>query len=334
MILKNLSFLLFALVLFSCNNEESKDKNSKPPTDGGRVLASSNGGPLDIVVVAKVGVWQSEAGDAFRKYFTAPQDGLPQAEAVFNVVHIEPSKFNSVLKRSRNVVILEKDTSDSAYLLYKNSWSKPQLVATFTAKSYKALRSLIYKNHEKLFKSIKDQEVIVRQKLSKRIGLLTNHKVLETHNISMDIPISFEVDQENENLLVLWNKTVKTDQAIIIHFQPMDPNEYSLGRNIIPLRDSITKLYIHGQKEGSYMKTERLLDPVITSTLLSDQFALETRGLWKTVGEFKGGPFINYTIYDEKNQQVIFLDAFIYSPETKKRNFLLELESILKTIKI
>jgi hypothetical protein len=47
-----------------------------------------------------------------------------------------------------------------------------------------------------------------------------------------------------------------------------------------------------------------------------------------------GGSFLSYTVYDEKHDQLIYLDAFLYAPDQKKRNLMLRLEAILKTLEI
>lgn len=332
-----ISYLFVFAIFFSCSNESgegAKDTSAPPENSTNRTRPSSNGGRLDLIVVSSNSVWEGIAGDAIRQVYASAQHGLPQGEPLFNVIHIETSKFNYILKRSRNIIVLEINPDNVGAKLQKNSWAEPQLVAFYSAADSQGLVDLFEPSKEEVFEKFMDLEILTMQKRLKRGKFLSNPKVLTDHKVKMDIPNSFELDQENENLLVFWNKTVKTDQGIIIHFSPLNDDNLTVGSNTIPLRDSITKLYIHGQKEGSYMKTEMLLPPKITNIEIDDQFALETRGLWKTVGEFKGGPFINYTIYDEKNKQVIFLDAFIYSPETKKRNFLLELEAILKSLKI
>lgn len=335
--LYKLSFLLVFVALFSCSNgtdEEQKQTDTPPSNGANRTLPSSNGGRLDLIVVSSNSVWDGEAGKAIRKVYSAPQHGLPQAEPVFNVIHIETSKFNYVLKRSRNIIVLETNPENVGSKLQKNAWADPQLVAYYSGANSQGVLDLFESSKDEVYEEFMALEIATMQKRMRKGKFLVNPKVLNSHKVSMDIPSSFELDQENENLLVFWNKTVKTDQGIIVHFSPLDDSYLTVGSNTIPLRDSITKLYIHGEREGSYMKTEMMIPPKVTTMELSDQFALETRGLWKTVGEFKGGPFINYTIYDEKNKQVIFLDAFIYSPETKKRNFLLELEATLRTFKI
>lgn len=335
--LSKFSFLLVFVALFSCSNgnEDGEKETDNPPSNGdNRTLASSNGGRLDLIVVSSNSIWDGAAGDAIRKVYAAPQHGLPQAEPVFNVIHIETSKFNYVLKRSRNIIVLETNPENVGSKLQKNAWADPQLVAFYSGSNSEEILDLFESSKDEVFEEFMALEIATMQKRLRKGKFLSNPKVLSDHGVRMKIPNSFELDQENENLLVFWNKTIKTDQGIIIHFSPLDDSYLTVGSNTIPLRDSITKLYIHGQKEGSYMKTEMMLPPKVTTMDLSGQFALETRGLWKTIGEFKGGPFVNYTIYDEKNKQVIFLDAFIYSPETKKRNFLLELEATLRTFSI
>jgi hypothetical protein len=223
---------------------------------------------------------------------------------------------------------------EKAYAFQKNQWAKPQLVFSFKGKTPEEIAELVQQQQADIIKKIKAHEIKVLQARLKKGGFQKPPKMLAKHNVSLNIPKAFKLDQENDNLLVFWNKTFKTDQGIIVHFEPLDEDLASIGTNTIPLRDSITKRYIQGAQKGSYMATEMLVPPTITQTELAGQFTLETRGLWKTVNDFMGGAFINYTVYDEKNKQIIFLDAFLYSPETQKRKFVLELEAILKSLKI
>jgi len=47
-----------------------------------------------------------------------------------------------------------------------------------------------------------------------------------------------------------------------------------------------------------------------------------------------GGPFISYTIEDKENERLIVVEGFSYSPSSKKRDVVFELEAILKTLKL
>ena len=78
-----------------------KETDSPPENPANSTLPASNGGRLDLIVVSSNSVWDGVAGEAIRKVFSAAQHGLPQEEPLFNVIHIESSKFNYVLKRRK-----------------------------------------------------------------------------------------------------------------------------------------------------------------------------------------------------------------------------------------
>ena len=82
------------------------------------------------------------------------------------------------------------------------------------------------------------------------------------------------------------------------------------------------------------MRTELNYIPVTTEVEIGSIQALESRGLWFVEGDFMGGPFISYTIEDKQNERLIVLEGFSYSPSSKKRDVIFELEAILKTVNI
>ena len=103
---------------------------------------------------------------------------------------------------------------------------------------------------------------------------------------------------------------------------------------IISYRDSITKEYIPGPSEGSYMAVSKdYILPESKQIDFNGLFAIETRGLWKVEGDFMGGPFINYTFVDEKRNKVITIDGYVYAPNAPKRNMVMQLESIIWSFK-
>ena len=56
--------------------------------------------------------------------------------------------------------------------------------------------------------------------------------------------------------------------------------------------------------------------------------------LWEVKGQFMAGPFLNYQIKtNSKNNQQIMLDGFVYSPGTDKREYIFELEAIMRSLK-
>jgi hypothetical protein len=63
-------------------------------------------------------------------------------------------------------------------------------------------------------------------------------------------------------------------------------------------------------------------------------FAFEPRVLWLFTGVFWGGPFLSNTIYDYKNDRILTIESLLYGPSAKKRNVVLEMEAMMRSIKL
>lgn len=100
------------------------------------------------------------------------------------------------------------------------------------------------------------------------------------------------------------------------------------------MRDSIGKIYIPGGPKDSYMITEVAYSPHIFNVTLTGRKAFEVRGKWEVLGDFMAGLFLNYTVIDEKNNRLVVVEGFTYAPAVDKRDYMFELEAILKTLKI
>lgn len=322
MLKKLLALSLLIALSFSC------DQNEAGQAMFADTLPKSNGGRLDIMVVAEEALWLDTPGDVFRTYFAQPLSGLPQSESIFSVRQVTPKQFNSLLERSRIVVVLQKGPKGFSH--NQNKYAKPQEFITFSAPDNAALIALI-KEHQA--ETIEELHYLEMLHLQKRITAKPQavSQTLSKHNVSMKIPPAYQKYVENENLLVYWNKTIKTQQGIMVYFEPIK-DELAIGERIIPLRDSLTQIHIPGDNEGSYMQVEDYIPPVFNNLDIDGRYSIETRGLWRTEGDFMGGGFLSYTIYDDINKQRITLDAFLYAPEINKRNYILELESILRSI--
>ena len=46
------------------------------------------------------------------------------------------------------------------------------------------------------------------------------------------------------------------------------------------------------------------------------------------------GPFVNYAIEDKVNNRYLVAEGYVYAPSVDKREYVFELEAIIKSIKI
>jgi hypothetical protein len=108
----------------------------------------------------------------------------------------------------------------------------------------------------------------------------------------------------------------------------------SMVKQIIKVRDSVNKEKIPGPTEETYMVTEKAYTPFHFETILDNKPVLETKGIWDMQNGFMAGPFINYAIEDKVNNRWVILEGFVFAPSVEKRDYVFELEAIIKSIKI
>ncbi len=327
-------FLLLALLtMFACNGPDEKESTID------RLLSSdtlprANGGILDIIVVCEDALWQGDVGSAFEEHFISMAYGLPQAEPRFIVRQIDPSEFGKLLQRARYVFLIGIDGEESKIDYQNNRWAKGQLVVNVTSNNEEELTALIKRNRKAMGQKIEDLESIRLTKKIKPLTLSEYPKFFEKHGLKLAIPKDFAISVAEEDVVVYWKSTSRADNGILIYVGDLPADAGIIGNEIVPLRDSLVKLYVPGEKEESYMITEDLIKPQFNPMDFKDHFSIEARGLWRTVGDIMGGPFVSYTIYDEDNDRLIYIETFMFAPQKKKRRSLFELESIIRGLEI
>ena len=99
------------------------------------------------------------------------------------------------------------------------------------------------------------------------------------------------------------------------------------------MRDSIGQKYVPGPNKDTYMITEKAFAPHVYPTEVSSIKAAEVRGIWEIHGYPMAGPFLMYIINDPENNRKMVVEGFTFAPATAKRDYMFELEAILKTLK-
>ena len=66
---------------------------------------------------------------------------------------------------------------------------------------------------------------------------------------------------------------------------------------------------------------------------LKKKKAYLTKGMWEVKKDFMAGPFVNYKVKDEKNDQWIIVEGFAFAPSLSKRDYMFELNTIISSFK-
>jgi hypothetical protein len=320
-----LIFTLFvgAFLVASCSKNNSGEAE--------KYLPPSSGTHAEMLLVVQDSVWKTALSKSILTVFGREQYGLPQPEAIFSLNRINPSAFTSIFKKSKSIVLIELGDTTMVNVQH-DVWASPQMVATIVAPTLRGLYKLIKENEANLTAAFKEADLnVIRGRMAKTAYKTLPASLREMGINKMRLSLGFEQTLDKPDLKIFRQSTKKTEQFILFYTRPMR-DDYLPGQDIIAARDTIAKNYFEGPKSGSYFATEVEMPPQQLTLEIDGQFAIETRGLWRTVGGFMGGPFLSYTIYNDKTNQVLCVEGFFYGPDAKKRNILLEMEAMMRSI--
>lgn len=330
-----LLFFLSVFLLFSCGNkkDEKKDHSYLKPESTGRIN--------HIIVVVDPQHWAGKVGKAFKELIEEPIQGLPQPEFQFNVSTIPPTAFSKMFENSRNLLVLQLSDKE-VFRVSKERYSKPQTIVELKAPTVEGLASLIEEKGAEMINVFKNEDIKTIQRENRKHLLKQPIQTLSKIGIDMQIPDKYRVVMDTLNSF-MWVRThisggiANGDQTnnLIAYEAPLFHDSIPVLKQIIKNRDKIGKSYIRGNDvDKMYMITEAARIPVLKEVSIHGNKAYETRGTWEVFGAYNAGPFLNYSIIDEKNNRVVVIEGFNYAPSVNKRDFMFELEAILKSTKL
>ena len=312
---------LTVLILVSCDKEV---KNFKPQSSG-RINSIS-------VIIDKPS-WDGKIGDAIRDKYASEFIGLPQVEEAFTLNYIPYEAFTGFGRTARNVIYINKKKQDKPRMI-RDRYARPQLFLEVSGLDNESIIQGILSSFE--FSSSQFQNGEITENKNRILNSLLKDTGLDSLNISLNIPSAYSVFK-NEPETVWLQKPLKngTSNLIIKDLKsPVSDFEKINLNDVVSLRDSIGKEFIPGRVENSYMITEKEYLPYISYQTVNGFEAVETRGTWEVKGDYMGGPFINYIIKDTLNNSLLYVEGFVFSPSQRKRDKMIELEAVIKSMVI
>lgn len=315
-------FFLIPVLLFSC-----KKKNDDLPR-------KTTGKVNSISVIIDDQLWNGEIGDSIRNKFASPVIGLPQEEPLFTINQYPVKLMEGFMTDNRNIIVVKRGEKNK-FIIKKDQYASPQNVFHITGKTAADLLTLIEDYAPQIIKIVRQTEIDEIQKLNQK-ALLDSKIVADKFQISIDIPSAYVYMVKEDNFIWLKKEIISGSTSLLIYQVPLNSikNEDNLVSNIIKTRDSIGNLYIHGKDPDTDMITEEAYAPYFFKIKLDGKLAYEMKGTWELKNDFMSGPFINYAVVDEINNRILILEGFCYSPSKEKRDMMLELEAIIKSVAI
>ena len=341
---------LIALLAIACSSKENKESQAeakttavtkktskKTPKKKSLLMPNASGLPYEMLVVMDDEQWDRPLGRAVFNVLDTDVPGLPQSERSFRISRVDPSGFNSNMFRiMRNVikVDIQKIYTQPKFKFARNVYAYPQMVMTLQAPDEASLAQYVEENAQSIIdfftKSEMNREIEnLREKHNPEVSRLAKEI------FDVDVWVPWEVNKFKKGKDFLWASTNvgKKDMSIVLYSYPYtDKNTFTL-EYFLNKRDSVMKVNIPGGPEGSYMTTQRDYVYVQDATV-HGRYAQVARGLWRVQGDRMGGPFVSHSRVDELNGRVIVAEAFVYAPESLKRDLMRRMEAALYTLQL
>lgn len=286
-----------------------------------------------ISVIIDDDLWNGEIGDSIRNKFAAPVTGLPQEEPLFDINQYPLRLLEGYMTNSRNILLVKKERS-AKYKVVSDEYAKPQNVFHIGGATVPEILEVLEKHTPEIIAKMRSTEIAEAQKYIDT-SLLDVSRINKKFGVTMHIPSVYSFVLQRPKFTWIKKEMVSGNMSIMLYSVPLkclDKGNDAI-RNIITMRDSIGNLYIHGRVAGSHMMTEGAYAPYFRQISIDGRKTYETKGTWELKGDYMSGPFINYAIKDKSRNRILVVEGFCYAPSKDKRDLMLELEAIIKSIR-
>lgn len=315
------------LTLSSC-----KDRTTQALLKNG-----SSGKTLELMLVANRDVYTGNTKALIDSLFTHPQDGLNQPEPIFDLVNIPKSSYESteMFRKHRNILICDLNP-ENPNKVYKHTdlVAEPQIVYDFAAKDRTALDSLLKKYYPLVLEDLYATEYRrIKRIYAKDFNADAMNFVRKNFGFDLTVPGEYMIAPPTTKEFTWIRKETKDfSQDVLIYVEPyLNENQFDEG-TILRHMDTMLRRHVPGPAAGSYIGSDQRLPFYSRSTQVDGQYAMQVRGVYRCFGDFYGGPFVTYAVLSPDKKNVVLLTAFIYSPRKDKRDLLMQVDGIARTL--
>lgn len=335
--------LLVSIAWAGCGGDDG------PPTAQERLaLLPGKVGPSgEVVMVVSSSLWDQGIGAAVDSLFGSPVRVLPQFEPRFDIVRLDPAEFDRFWKPHRNLVVFDVadriDTQQPEMKVYRNRYAKGQVYAEVRARDAKgAVEALMAPDGALML-----AEMIEREESNRFAEILAldrnaalEQELREKHGLDAVLPRDAAMVANSGGFCWIVRSLTRmkggrnhdVQMGLVIHRTPYrGPDDFSM-QGMLARRDSLFRARVSSANDGSYMTTEYRLPPLYEEVSFRGGFAATMRGLWRMEGDFMGGPWTSMAWVDGKRGQLVTVDGYLYAPYFRKREYLRELEAIVRSV--
>ncbi len=294
----------------------------------------STGKAGEMILAIDSNLWTLSALKSIYGILEQPQPAINQIEPMFDVIQCSNADFFASFTRHRNIVQFDckKEYSGNHFEIERNPYTSPQVLVKIQGNNQDSCLALFLAHRDEIVQAMYDNDIARLQNAHRKLNNPeVEKKIREKFGVSMTIPADYFVGREEKDFLWLCYRTPKNDRFVMIYKSPACE---LTANKIVAARDSVTKAYIQGAVLGAYPIVADLEGfPISQEMAIRYHQGLELRGLWASVRDKMGGPFYSFTQLTEDKQSCLTIDGFVYAPQEHKRDYIREVEAIVKSLK-
>jgi len=320
--------LIIIIILSSCGGKGKSKKSQQS------MLFTSGGRTSEVLVVMNDQNWKRIAGDTIRSTLGVVPDWEAVPEPEYMISHINKVQFGSVYQKFRNILIVEFNPKfkKPKVIVKHDVWAKPQTVVDIKVGDMQSFLRVYSETYQQIKDFYHENEL---KRIANAYRGLKVKKVskalIDKFSINMVFPKGFYVATKGADFMWIRRPTRDIEEGVFIYTYPYTDTSNFNYHNILSIRDSITKKYVPGPVDSSYMKVSSVFPPVHKRTEFKGNYATEIRSWWDVHGYAMGGPFISYTFVDTIANRMMCIDGYIKAPRKDKRDLMLHIEAIFST---
>jgi len=324
----------------------------------------------DVVVVMDSARWNGPLGDAVRTHVSPYLGTLPAPEREFALkqMTITSQSVLEGIQKQKNVIFvapLSDESREAAFL--RSRLDSTALSAIQGGQASVIPRRDLWRTGQQVIYVFGDTEESIMSELEARgtdiryqFNTITRERVQvdmfekgrqfdlekgieDKHDFSIRVQHDYFTSMDTTNFV--WLRRVVDSNSwrslFVYYIDDFDPTNLT-PEWVHAARDRITETNIRGNADGFVLIDYRR--ELITENIdFLGRFAYETRGLWHMVEENEqtgdlmefgmGGPFVNYTFYDDETRRLYMIDGMVFAPGYDKREFLRHMEVIAHTFR-
>lgn len=327
----------------------------------------------EVTVVMDSSLWTGAVGEALRDNITPWIETLPVTERYFQLRHMELSseRIYDRIQSLKNVVIvapLSDSTNETTFLQRRftdevqqavlngqtavvpkpNLWRRSQRVYYVAAATPDGLVDA-FENQGREIRGTFKEVTLQRMRREMYKGerqLSLEDSLMNRHGFSVNLQSDYQlaVDSVSESRGFVWLRRLlaKTRREFFVYYvDDMSPDEIT-PEWIYETRDSLTRKYMQGNVAG-FVRIDYRRPLKTRQRSFLDRYGYDSQGLWYMVvpteqdDQFQpvggGGPFVNYTFYDQATDRVYMIDGSVFAPGFDKLQFLRQMEVTARTFR-